>query len=129
MPVERVTESGRALYPRRSRRLPGAALVLLAVLGSTSFVESADRPSREQGVVELPPVRVTAPAALPEKLPRSWVPGAVDLLEGDEIGASQERVLPDAIRRLPGVTLQDEQVFFLMMPLPMRSSLFPYTKL
>ena len=109
MPVERVTESGRALYPRRSRRLPGAALVLLAVLGSTSFVESADRPSREQGVVELPPVRVTAPAALPEKLPRSWVPGAVDLLEGDEIGASQERVLPDAIRRLPGVTLQDEQ--------------------
>src|SRR5499425_2978282 len=99
----------RALHPRRPRRLPAAALVLLAVLGGASLVEGADRPSREQGVVELPPVRVTAPAALPEKLPRSWVPGAVDLLEGDEIGASQERVLPDAIRRLPGVTLQDEQ--------------------
>src|SRR5262249_11960435 len=105
----RASPGMRALYPRRPRRLPGAALVLLAVLGGTSLVESADRPPREQGVVELPPVRVTAPAALPEKLPRSWVPGAVDLLEGDEIGASQERVLPDAIRRLPGGTLQDEQ--------------------
>src|SRR5262249_8151339 len=75
----------------------------------TSLVEGADRPPREPGLVELPPVRVTAPAALSEKLPRSWVPGAVDLLQGEEIGASQERVLPDAIRRLPGVTLPDEQ--------------------
>ena len=98
-----------ALRQGRPRRLPSAALVLLAVLGGTSFVEGADRPPREQGLVELPPVRVTAPAALPEELPRSWVPGAVDLLEGGEIRASRERVLPDAIRRLPGVTLQDEQ--------------------
>ena len=64
---------------------------------------------REQGLVELPPVRVTAPTPLPEALPRSWVPGAVDLLDRPEIGASRERVLPDAIQRLPGVTLQDEQ--------------------
>jgi iron complex outermembrane recepter protein len=99
-----------ALGPRRSRWLPGAVLVLAAALGGgAGFAEGADRPSREEGLVELPPVRVTAPTALPEALPRSWVPGAVDLLEGEEIGSSRVRVLPDAIRRLPGVTLQDEQ--------------------
>src|SRR5499427_3977810 len=97
----------RTLRARRPCLLPAAAL--LAILGGTSLVESADRPSREQGVVELPPVRVTAPTPLPEALPRSWVPGAVDLLDRPEIGASRERVLPDAIQRLPGVTLQDEQ--------------------
>ena len=95
--------------PRRSRCLSGAALVFLAALGRTAFAEGADRPVRDQSLVELPPVRVTAPTPLPETLPRSWAPGAVDLLEGDEIRAARERVLPDVIRRLPGVTLQDEQ--------------------
>src|SRR5215831_10192636 len=92
-----------ALRPRRPRRLPGAALVILALFAGTSLAEGADRPPPEPGLVELPPVRVTAPAAQSEGLPRSWVPGAADLLEGEEIGASQERVLPDAVRRLPGV--------------------------
>lgn len=57
----------------------------------------------------LPPIRVTAPAPLPEALPREWVPGAVDILTDRDVRAERGRVLPDALERLPGVTLQNEQ--------------------
>jgi outer membrane cobalamin receptor len=60
-------------------------------------------------MLRLPPVRVVAPAPLPEALPRSWVPGAVDILQGADIGSSRPMVLPDVLERLPGVTLQNEQ--------------------
>jgi iron complex outermembrane receptor protein len=59
--------------------------------------------------VILPPVTVTAPAPLPEMLPRSAIPGLMDVLTRDDVRASTPRVLPDAIERLPGVTLQNEQ--------------------
>lgn len=91
-----------------ARRL-GAVVVLVALGAGAAAVEGADRNRPEEGAVELPPVRVTAPTPLPEALPRAWVPGAVDVLERAEIRSSRPTVLPDALQRLPGVTLQDEQ--------------------
>ena len=95
--------------PRRPFRSLGAVLALLAIVGVAISAEGADRGRQEEGPIELPPVRVTAPAPLPEALPRSWVPGAVDSLAGAEIRSTRPAVLPDALQRLPGVTLQDEQ--------------------
>ena len=57
----------------------------------------------------LPPVLVTAPVPLSEGLPREWVPGAVDSMSGEEARAARPSILPDALERLPGVTLQNEQ--------------------
>jgi iron complex outermembrane recepter protein len=78
--------------------------------GRAPAVEPSDHQApREEGMLRLPPVQVVAPAPLPEALPRSWVPGAVDILQGAGIGASRPAVLPDVLERLPGVTLQNEQ--------------------
>src|SRR5262249_127470 len=60
-------------------------------------------------VVRLPPVQVKAPAPLPETLPRQWVPSSLDIVSPDDVRASHPRVLPDALERLPGVTLQNQQ--------------------
>jgi iron complex outermembrane receptor protein len=57
----------------------------------------------------LPPIRVTAPAPLPDALPREWVPATVDILTDRDVRAERGRILPDALERLPGVTLQNEQ--------------------
>jgi outer membrane receptor protein involved in Fe transport len=84
-------------------------LVILAVLGRALAAERPEPPPRDESVIQLPPVRVTAPAPLPDALPRNWVPGAVDILERPEIGPSRPSVLPDVLERLPGVTLQNEQ--------------------
>jgi len=59
--------------------------------------------------VRLPEISVTGPARLPAALPRSWVPNSVDVVPGVEIGTTQPTELPELLRRLPGVTLQDEQ--------------------
>src|SRR5437879_2016581 len=60
-------------------------------------------------VVRLPPVQVKAAAPLPETLPRQWVPSSLDIVGPDDVRASRPRVLPDALERLPGVTLQNQQ--------------------
>ena len=52
---------------------------------------------------------VTAPTPLPETLPRSSIPGALDILTPGDIRQGRPRVLPDALERLPGFTLQNEQ--------------------
>src|SRR5712692_2401987 len=90
-------------------RWSGALLVILAVVGRALATERPEPAPREESVIQLPPVRVTAPAPLPEALPRSWVPGAVDILERTEIGPPRPSVLPNVLERLPGVTLQNEQ--------------------
>ncbi len=95
--------------PLRLSRWLGAFLILLMAAGRTSAAEPSAEPPREDGVLRLPPVRVVAPAPLPEALPRSWVPGTADILQGAEIGSSRPMVLPDLLERLPGVTLQNEQ--------------------
>lgn len=76
-----------------------------------SPVTAEQVPSTPPGapVYQIPPVVVTAPAPLPEDLPRSSIPGALDILTPDDIRQGQPRVLPDALERLPGVTLQNEQ--------------------
>ena len=106
---------------RRPRWLPGAALLLLVAVGGAGTVEGADRPPGEEGLVELPPVRVT-PDGAAEELPRSWVPGAVDLLDGEEIRSSRPRVLPDAIRRLPGVVSRTSRAILCSRPSPSADS-------
>jgi len=84
-------------------------LVLLAATGQALAAEHSEQAPREERVIQLPPVQVTAPAPLPEALPRPWVPASVDILERPDIGPSRPTVLPDVLERLPGVTLQNEQ--------------------
>ena len=59
--------------------------------------------------MRLPPVQVKAAAPLPETLPRPWVPSSLDIVGPDDVRAAHPRVLPDALERLPGVTLQNQQ--------------------
>lgn len=99
--------------PRRDRirksalaALAGAILLLAA--GTAAGQPSSPSPT-EPPITELPPILVTAPAPLPETLPRSAVPGSLELLTEDEMRPVEPRVLPDALEQLPGVTLQNEQ--------------------
>src|SRR6266852_9215624 len=65
---------------------------------------SKDEPTR------LPEVRVTAPARLPgTPLPLSSVPATVDIVPGDRLRATGAVTLQEALTRLPGVTLNDQQ--------------------
>jgi len=95
--------------PQRLSRWLGAVLGVLVAAGRALAADPSPEPPRDEGVLRLPPVQVVAPAPLPEALPRSWVPGAVDILQGTEIGSPRPLVLPDLLERLPGVTLQNEQ--------------------
>src|SRR5712671_4974166 len=65
---------------------------------------SKDEPTR------LPEVRVTAPARLPgTPLPLSSVPATVDIVPGDRLRATGAVTLQEALTRLPGVNLTDQQ--------------------
>jgi outer membrane receptor protein involved in Fe transport len=79
----------------------------VAIMDGPGPTAAADRD--EEAAVTLPSVVVTAPAPLSEGLPREWVPGAVDVLSGRDGLAGRPAVLPDALERRPGVTLQNEQ--------------------
>src|SRR3989449_2809615 len=66
--------------------------------------EAQEEPTR------LPEVRVTAPARLPgSPLPLSSVPATVDVVPGDQLRATGAVTLQEALTRLPGVTLNDQQ--------------------
>ena len=56
----------------------------------------------------LPEIRVT-PSLVPGALPPSSTPSRVDTLTGPEIRRDAPAVLPEALERFPGVTLQSEQ--------------------
>ena len=56
----------------------------------------------------LPEIRVTPPL-VPGALPPSSTPSRVDTLTGPEIRRDAPAVLPEALERLPGVSLQSEQ--------------------
>jgi len=99
----------RWLSRRQLSRRAGGLLLILVAAGPALPAERPDETARDERVIQLPPVQVTAPAPLPETLPRHWVPGAVDILERTEIGSPRPSVLPDVLERLPGVSLQSEQ--------------------
>jgi outer membrane receptor protein involved in Fe transport len=83
------------------------ALGLLVIAASAS--RAAAQTGAEQGA-ELPPVRVVAPARLPGvPLPVTSVPATVDVIGGDAARGTGAITLQDALRRLPGVTLGDQQ--------------------
>jgi iron complex outermembrane receptor protein len=82
---------------------------LIAVLVTTPSLAQEPTPPAEP-VVPLPEVRVSAPGRLPEApLPLDHVPGSVQILTGEQIRESGAVTLQDALTRLPGVTVQDEQ--------------------
>src|SRR6266436_3424703 len=97
----------------RLRRL--LATALLTVAGGVTALpvtaqQSPSRPPEAQPLpYQLPPVLVTAPSPLPENLPRSSIPGAPDILTPDGVRQGRPKVLPDALERLPGFTLQNQQ--------------------
>lgn len=94
---------------------PGRTLCALVSLLALTTIAAALRPARARAAepgdapVTLPSVLVTAPVPLSEGLPREWVPGAVDSVSGEDARATRPSVLPDALERHPGVTLQNEQ--------------------
>src|SRR5438876_6237944 len=99
----------RWLSRRQLSRCAGVLLLFFVAAGPALPAERLGEAARDERVIQLPPVQVTAPAPLPETLPRHWVPGAVDILERTEIGPPRRSVLPDVLERLPGVSLQNEQ--------------------
>jgi iron complex outermembrane recepter protein len=81
--------------------------IIVVVVGSLLFLTSA---LAQEDILRLPPVTVTAPARLPEApLPPSSIPASVQVVPGEEIRNSGTLSLQDFLRRLPGVTLTDQQ--------------------
>src|SRR5438445_4377832 len=81
----------------------------LAAIGGLLLLTDGLHAQEPPAVVRLPPVQVKAAAPLPETLPRPWVPSSLDIVGPDDVRAAHPRVLPDALERLPGVTLQNQQ--------------------
>lgn len=86
----------------------GAGLgLLLAVAGSSNGQEVAQR---AESLVRLPEIVISAPARLPGgSLPSDSVPSTVQTITGEEIKRSGAFTLQDYLKRLPGVSLNDEQ--------------------
>ena len=89
--------------------LAAAAAMALLFGTSVAFAQPSSPPPAEPPLTRLPPVLVIAPAPLPEAQPRSDIPGSIEVLTDRDVWAVHPRVLPDALQRLPGVTLQNEQ--------------------
>ena len=81
---------------------------LLVALASAPAVAPAVA-QEAQPLARLPELRVTAPPIESGSLPRSWIPGRVEILKDAEIQSLRPSVLPHALEQLPGVTLQNEQ--------------------
>src|SRR2546430_2296202 len=84
----------------RALVLCGLAPVLFAFLPASA--QEREAPPR------LPEIRVIPPSA-PGALPPSSTPSRVDTLTGPEIRRDAPAVLPEALERLPGVSLPSEQ--------------------
>ncbi|HET7343205.1 MAG TPA: TonB-dependent receptor [Methylomirabilota bacterium] len=77
---------------------------LLTVVAVRAAAQNVSEP------VTLPPVRVSAPARLPDApLPLDHVPATVQIISGDRARESGAVTLQDALTPLPGVTTADEQ--------------------
>jgi iron complex outermembrane recepter protein len=61
-------------------------------------------------VIEIPELKISAPARLPgTPLPLSRVPSSVQIITGEDLRATGAPTLQEGLRRLPGVTLSDQQ--------------------
>jgi len=80
------------------------ATPLLADAETKPLVLAADE------VIEIPELRISAPARLPgTPLPLSRVPSSVQVITGGELRATGAPTLQEGLRRLPGVTISDQQ--------------------
>jgi iron complex outermembrane recepter protein len=89
-----------------------SVVVASAVLLSSPVVAQPPTPegSKDDEPTRLPEVRVTAPARLPgDPLPLSRVPATVDVVPGDRLRATGAVSLQEALTRLPGMNLTDQQ--------------------
>ena len=87
--------------------MPASALIIASLF--VVLVAAPAIAQEAQPLARLPELRVIAPPFEAAPLPRSWVPARVEILTDAEIQALRPSVLPQALERLPGVTLQDEQ--------------------
>ena len=88
-------------------RGPLALALGVALLATPAL---AQQPPPAEPVIRLPPVEVSAPARLPDApLPLDHVPGSVQIITGESLRASGATTVQEALTRLPGVTVSDEQ--------------------
>src|SRR5439155_5063869 len=97
-----------------ARRMLGCAMrafgVAFAAVLMTGSAAAAQTPAPTAPDVTLPPLRVVAPTRLPgDPLPASSIPAAVDVISGDALRGTGATTLPQALERLPGATVSDEQ--------------------
>src|SRR5882672_3750299 len=87
------------------------AVAAIALVSSTALAQPPPLPQGSQDdPTRLPEVSVTAPARLPgAPLPLSSVPATVNVVPGDRLRGSGAVTLQEALSRLPGVTLSDQQ--------------------
>jgi len=92
--------------------------VLVCAVAAIALVSSTARaqppPPYPEGTQDdptrLPELSVTAPARLPgAALPLSSVPATVNIVPGDRLRGQRAVTLQEALSRLPGVTLSDQQ--------------------
>ena len=84
------------------------ALGVLAALAASSHAQEVGQ--GPEPPIRLPAITISAPARLPgAPLPEGSVPSTVQTITGEEIRRSGAVSLQDYLRRLPGVTLNDEQ--------------------
>jgi outer membrane receptor protein involved in Fe transport len=88
-------------HARRGRALLGPVLfpIVLAVSDAAG----------QEPIQRLPEVRVTAPAPLADVLSPSSTPSRIDGLGETDLRRVRPSVLPEALERLPGVSLSNEQ--------------------
>ena len=107
------------------RRDGAIGVVLGFALAAAAHAQPAPAPAPE-AVVRRPAVTVSAPARLPgTPLPPSEIPAAVQVLTGEELRAAGAVTLQDALARLPGLGLTDQQGNSLQPDLSFRG--FPAT--
>src|SRR5213594_4870657 len=88
------------------------AVVAIALASSTAHAQSPTvyPPGPQDDPTRLPELTVTAPARLPgAPLPLSSVPATVNIVPGDRLRGSGAVTLQEALSRLPGVNLTDQQ--------------------
>ena len=100
------------------------AVAAIALVSSTARAQQTPTPSpqgSQEDPTRLPELSVTAPARLPgAPLPLSSVPATVNIVPADRLRGSGAVTLQEALSRLPGVTLSDQQGNSWQMDLSLR---------